>query len=301
MTCKYLPFETFLVSRSVCWVGRGKLGSLRAGGSSRAVSVAAILGLILVSLLTANVFDSSNLLNPTAPANGPPAPVRLPPEPPLNGTLGTLVISVTSNQNTTNFLAPPTNTSSDAQGVPVLVTFSEAIISSKAEYLWATNAYGLTGCIQCLPPGQYVVSIQYDGLNITVPADVFADNQTLVQASITSKLYRLVYSQESGVLVTPNVAQYTMFAKVSSSAPVANVSQPVHLNVLEGASAVKGYSVNATVLSEGAPTMGVQWLKLGTPSPVNLVGATSISMTTWTSSTTTTVGPISYAVGLLKP
>jgi hypothetical protein len=298
------PFETFLVSRPTVGVGRWKVGRLRAGRSSRTVSAAAILGLILVSLLTANVFDSTNLLNPTAPSNGPPASVT-PPGPSVNGTHGTLVISLTSNA--TSPLAPSTNSSSDPQGVPVLVTFnrpiipSQAAVPSRAEYLWTTNAYGLTGCIQCLAPGQYTVSIHYDGLNITVPANVFANNQTLVQASVTSRLYHLIYSQESGVLVTPSVAQYTMFAKVSSSAPVANVSQPVFLNVMEGPSEVKGFSVNATVVSEGALTLGVQWLQLGTHSPVSLAGATSISMTTWASSTTTSVGPISYAVGLLKP
>jgi hypothetical protein len=274
---------------------------LRAGRSSKALSISAILGLILVSLLTANVFDSSNLVNPTAPANGPPASGLMPPKPPLNGTLGTLVISVTSKQDKTDGLASPTNASSDAQGVPVLVTFNQSVVPSPGKHLWTTNAYGLAGCIQCVPPGQYVVSIQYDGLNIAVPANVFADNQTLVQVSITSELHQLIYSQESGVLLTPSDVQYTMFAKVSSPVPVANVSQLVTLNVLDGPSQVEGYSVNATVISEGAPTMGVQWLQLGTPFPINPLGATSISITTWTSSTTVTVGPISYSVGLLKP
>jgi hypothetical protein len=86
---------------------------------------------------------------------------------------------------------------------------------------------------------------------------------------------------------------------VSSSAPVANVSQPVFLTVLGSASA-PGYSVNATVVSEGALAMGTQWLQLGTPSPVNLYDAASISLTVWTSSTTTTVGPITYSTASLK-
>jgi len=47
--------------------------------------------------------------------------------------------------------------------------------------------------------------------------------------------------------------------------------------------------------------MGTQWLQLGTPSYVDLLDATSISMTTWTSSTTTTVGPVTYSVGSLQP
>jgi hypothetical protein len=278
---------------------------LRAG-KSKAVNAAAILGLIVLTALMFDVFDTSNLLNPTAPRIANPPHVS-PPPPTQGGPNGTLVIFVTSNQNTTNRFAPPTNASSGAEGVPVLVTFAEAIIPVQAEYSWRTNAQGLTGCIGCLLAGLYVVSIQYDGLNMTIPTNVFAGNQTLVQVSLTEKAYQLTYSENWGVLVTPGSAQYTMFAKVSSSAPVANVGQPVFLTMEEPASPGLGYSVNATVVSEGASTMGTQWLQLGTPSPVNLNyydddDATSIPfLTFWTSSTTTTVGPITYSTGSLEP
>jgi hypothetical protein len=250
-----------------------------------------------------DVLDTSNLLNPTAPRVANPPHVS-PPPPTQGGPNGTLVIFVTSNQNTTNRFAPPTNTSSGAEGVPVLVTFAEAIVPVQAEHSWRTNAQGLTGCIECLPVGLYVVSIQYDGLNTTIPTNVFAGNQTLVQVSFTEKAYQLTYSENWGVLVTPGSAQYTMFAKVSSSAPVANVGQPVFLTTESASPGLGYYSVNATVVSEGAPTMGTQWLQLGTPSPVNLYDddATSISfLTFWTSSTTTTVGPITYSTGSLEP
>jgi len=271
---------------------------LRAGKTSRTESAAAILGLIVLSVLMINVFDTSDLVNPAAPrsantAPGPPSTGR-----PLNGTL---VVLVTSNQNTTNMFAPPSNTSAVAEGVPVVATYAAANLPFQAEYQWTTNARGLTGCIACLPVGLYVLSIQYDGLNMTIPAYVFANNQTLVRVSITGKMYNLVYSQESGVLVTPISAEYTTFAQVRSSAPIANASQPVFLTVLQGASGVAGYPVNATVISEEAPTAGTQWLQLGTPSPVDPVNATSISLTAWTSSTATTVGPVTYSVGSLRP
>jgi hypothetical protein len=283
------------------WWRDGKMCGVRAGRSSRAVSAAAILGLIAVTLLMLSFFDSSSLVNPTGPTNPvstisvPAAPSQQAPGQQLNGSL---VIFVTSNQNTTNRFAPPANTSSAAEGVPVVAAFSEAVNPFPAEHLWTTNANGLTGCIECLPVGLYVVSIQYDGLNITIPTNVFVGEQTLVLVSFTGRLYDLTYCAESGVLVTPSSAQYAMFASVSSSVAVANVSQSVSLNVLEGASAA-GYSVNATVVSQGAPTRGTQWLQLGTPSPVDLANATSVSMTAWTSSTTTAVGPVSYSQGSL--
>jgi hypothetical protein len=270
---------------------------LRAG-KSKAVDAAAILGLIVLTVLMFDAFDTSNLFNPTAPRTA--NPTHNSPPPPTGGPNGTLVILVTSNQNTTNRFAPPTNASSGAEGVPVLATFAEATtLSAPAEYSWTTNSQGLTGCIQCLPAGLYVVSIRYDGLSMTIPTSVFAGNQTFVQVNFTGKAYPLTYSEDWGILVTPRSVQSTMFAKVSSSAPVANVSQPVFLTVLGSASA-PGYSVNATVVSEGALAMGTQWLQLGTPSPVNLYDAASISLTVWTSSTTTTVGPITYSTASLK-
>ncbi|MGH9920544.1 MAG: hypothetical protein ACRD6W_16960, partial [Nitrososphaerales archaeon] len=246
----------------------------------------------------------SNLLNPTGPkstAPAPPVPAAPSPAPAGDELNGSLVIFVTSNQNTTNRLAPPTNTSSAAEGVPVVATFNEAVNFSQPQHLWTTNANGLAGCIECLPVGLYVVSVQYDGLEITTSASVFVGEQTLVRVSFTGRLYDLTYSAESGVLVTPSSAQYTMFANLNSPVAVANVGQPVSLNVLEGASGAAGYSVNATVVSQGAPTTGTQWLLLGTLSPVDLVDATSISMTAWTPSTTTTVGPVTYSQGSLTP
>ncbi len=274
---------------------------LRAGRSSRAESAAAVLGLIILSMLMMDIFDTSNLVNPLVPRNASPAPSQPAPASPGPGFNGTLVISVTSNQNATNRFAPPTNTSSGAEGAIVLATFVGATPPSQTKYLWITNAQGLAGCIQCLPVGPYVVSIRYGGFNTTIPADVFAYNQTLVRVSITGRMYPLIYSKESGVLVTPTSAQYTLFAQVRSRAPVANASQPVFLTVSEGASGVGAYSVNATVISLGAPSVGTQWLRLGTPSLINLVDATSISMTVWTSSTNTTIGPITYPSGLLRP
>lgn len=278
---------------------------LRAG-KSKAVNAAAILGLIVLTALMFDVLDTSNLFNPTAPRIANPPHVS-PPPPTQGGPNGTLVVFVTSNQNTTSRFAPPTSASSGAEGVPVLVTFTEAVIPAEAEHSWTTNAQGLTGCIQCLPAGPYVVSIRYEGLNMTIPANVFAGNQTLVKVGFTGKAYHLTYSEDWGVLVTPGSAQYAMFAKVSSTASVASVGQPVFLTMLESASTGQGYySVNATVVSEGAPTMGTQWLQLGTPSPVDLYyddEATSISfLTVWTSSTTTTtVGQITYSTGSLEP
>jgi hypothetical protein len=276
---------------------------LRAG-KSKAINAAAILGLIVLTALMFDVLDTSNLLNPTAPRIANPPHVSPPPPTQGGPNDGTLVIFVTSNQNTTDRFAPPANASSGAEGVPVLVTFAEATIPVQAGYSWRTNAQGLTGCIECLPAGLYVVSIRYDGLNMSIPTNVFAGNQTLVQVSFTEKAYQLIYSENWGVLVTPGSAQYTMFAKVSSSAPVADVGQTVFLTMEESASPGLGYSVNATVVSEGAPTMGTQWLQLGTPAPVNLFydddNATSTSfLTVWTSSTTTTVGPITYSTGSL--
>lgn len=255
------------------------------------------MALIILAVLMLDVFSTSNFTNPTAPATPATAPTKPAQGPKLNGTL---IISVTSNQNATDKLAPPLNSWSGAQGVDIVGTFSAAAIPSESEYLWTTNQNGLAGCLACLPVGLYVLSISYAGLNITIPATVFANNQTLVRVTVTGSVYPLVYSKQSGVLVSPSTASWAMFAQVASSSPVASVSQPVSLNVLQG-SLAKGYSVNATVLALGAPTAGTQWLQLGTPTPIDLVDSTSISMTTWVYTSATTVGPVTYTTGLLKP
>lgn len=267
---------------------------MRTERSSRAESAAAFIGLIVLSVLMVDVFDTSNFVNPTAPKNDNTAPSPPPLAPRPNGTL---VILLTSNLNRTDRFAAPTNSSSGVGGVPIVATLDEQTVPP-VRYLWLTNAQGLSGCVQCLPVGPYVVTIQYDGLDMAVPASVFDGNQTTVRVNVTARAYRLTYSEEPGVLVTPSSAEYTMFAQVNSSRPVASVNQPVYLTVLEGASGV-GYSVNATVISLGAPSMGTQWLQLGVPSAVNLLDATSISMTAWTSSTNTTVGPLTFVEGML--
>ena len=271
---------------------------LRAAKSSRTVSAATVLGLIFVSLLMLYFIDASNLFNPTGPRNVAPAPVVPAPAPPGNPRNGSLVILATSNMDTINGIPTPINASTDAEGV-LVVAIDEAANSSQARYLWATNTAGLAGCIECVPVGAYLLSIQYDGLEITTQAVVSVGEQTLVQANFTGKLYDLSYCAESGVLVTPSIAQYTMFASVNSPVAVANASEPVFLNV-GGGQGVAGYSVNATVVSQGAPTTGAQWLQLGTRSPVDLVDATSISMTAWTSSVTITVGPVTYLQSALE-
>jgi hypothetical protein len=276
----------------------GAMVRSREAKSSRAVSVAAVLGLIVVSLLMLYFIDASNLFNPTGPRTVAPAPTASAPAPPGTPLNGSLVVFVTSNVNVVNGIPTPTSASSGTEGA-VVVAIDEAANSSQAREIWATNAAGLTGCIACVPVGAWLVSIQYDGLEITTQAIVSVGEQTLVQASFTAKLYDLGYCAESGVLVTPSSAQYTMFASVSSPAAVANASEPVFLNV-EGGLGQAGYSVNATVVSQGAPAVGTQWLELGTSSPVDLVDATSISMTAWASSVTMNVGPVTYLQSALE-
>ena len=253
------------------------------------------MGLIILSVLVIDIFDTSNLLNPAAPKSSEPGRKVPTPQTLLNGSL---VISVVSNQNTTDASAPPAYNFTDAAGVPVLVAVGATTIPTDH---WTTNAQGLTGCIKCLEAGPYAVTILYDGLNMTIPVSVFSGNQTLVMVNITGSVYPLVYSKESGVLVTPSAAQYTMFAQVTSSVPVASVGQPVILTLSGVAPNGVGYSVNATVVSLGAPTTGTQWLQLGIPSPLDLAGTPNVSMTAWTSSSVTTTGPVTYTADELQP
>jgi len=253
---------------------------LRAAKTSKLVSALAILGLILVSLFTVLVLDSSSLVNPTIPlqngnSNGTPGPT------------GVLVVQLHSNQNETDRLANPTSGLFAVGEWPM--TVAQATNSTNpTTYAMITDTSG--GSLQDLPAGNYVVSLKVEALIIRIPVQVSVGNEAKVQVRIYGSAYSLLYSEESGVLPTAGSAQSNVFVRVNSTAPVANASEPVVLKVHEGA-AGSGYLVNATVISRQPPSQGTQWLELGSAAALDPVNATSIVLTTWTYATYITIGP----------
>jgi hypothetical protein len=269
---------------------------LRAATSSRTVTAVAIVGLIVVSLLIFNEFDSASLLNPMSPIVG--GPNNPGPTPDYNGTL---VVQLSSNQNQNNkSLSVPLNQSTPLGNWPVIVTTPNSTSGYSSYSL--TQQFSLTTkadgqAVMQITAGSWDVEISDETLNMTIPIPIYAGNETLLQVDVTGTVYPLIYSEESGLLLTPISAQYATFAELRSSTSVANVSAPVILRVAEGTG---GYDVNATVVSQEPPTQGTQWLQLGTASAVDPVNATSIYLTSWTYSSSTTITVSSLLVGSLK-
>lgn len=267
-----------------------------AKSSSKLVTVVSIVGLIVVSLLIFNEFDSASLVNPMSPIVG--GPNNPGPTPDYNGTL---VVDLTSNQNQNNKnLTTPTNQTSPLGDWPVTVTTANSTSGYSSYSL--TQTFSLTTkangqAAMQITEGAYDVQILDQTLNMTIPVPIYAGNETLLQVNVMGSVYPVLYSEESGLILTPISAQYGTYAEVHSSSSVANVSAPVILRVVNGAGT---HLLNATVVAQEPPTQGSQWLQLGTPSAVDPVSATSIYLTTWTYTSFTTITVSSLLVGSLK-
>jgi hypothetical protein len=277
--------ETLLVTGAGFWGGEEEQVSARR--SSKLVSALAILALIVVALLMIDVFDSATLANSAIPlggggpnAHGHPGPAILLPN-------GTLIVTLVSNQN--GSAALPTNRTLPLVAWPVTVTSINSSNPFTQPYVLTTNRAGVA--LRQLPAGPYAVQVQDETLNVTIPVQVLAGNETQVSVRVSGAVYQLLYSEEVGVLLTASSAQYGMYAELRSSTSVANLTEPVFLNVEEG-TAGEGYLVNATVLAQQSPSQGTQWLELGTASAVDPLDATSIYVITWTYSSLVTVTPV---------
>lgn len=257
--------------------------NVRAAKTSRLVSSLSILGLILISILMVIVLNSSSLVNPTLPLqngapNGSPGPT------------GVLVVHLFTNQNESDRLSNPAN-SSFALGEKAMTV--RDVANSSNPVLLVTDTRG--GVLQDMAPGRYVLRLQDQTLNIKIPVQISVGNQTKVVVHIYGAAYPLVYSEESGILPTVGSARSNMFVELRSSTSVANASEPVLIKV-RGAESGNGYLVNATVIARQPPTQGTQWLLLGTVTPIDPVNATSIFLTTWTYSDFITTGPIPLVI-----
>jgi hypothetical protein len=255
-------------------------GILRTARTSKLISALAILGLIVFSGIIVLVINASYLAGPALPFQSSPNP----------GPTGTLNVQLHSNQNESDRFSNPAAYPLFPVGDKAMnVTQTTNSTSSSGQFALSsqtlvTDPNGIAS--QQLSPGRYVVSLKDQTLEIIIPVQISAGNNTDLSVTIHGAAYPLVYS-ESGVPATTGT-QTNMFVELSSSTPVANVSEPVILKV-NGTVPGTGYLVDATVVSHQPPTQGTQWLELGAAETVDPVNATSIVLTTWTYSSSVTV------------
>jgi len=246
----------------------------RAPRSSRLVSAAAIVALVLVAFLSVEAIDSHSLADPLQRDLIRPGSAPLP-------RTGTLLVQMLSDQNFSSIVSRPLNSSAPLPKWPMnVITINSSIISLEPLSL-STDADGIATAP--LLPGEYVLQAPYNTLRIEIPVRIFSGNTTVVRLNVAEGAYSLLYSEAADVGGQPR-----LYVELNSSSPVANVTEPVTLQVQNGGSG-QGYEVFATVVSELPPAQGTQWLELESGVPVDLAGAASVLLATWTYSSSVTV------------
>jgi hypothetical protein len=244
--------------------------------SSMVVSAAAVVALVVVASLSVAVIDSHAFSDPLQVNFIRPAAAPLPKS-------GTLMVRMFSDQDFSDVVSTPLTTQIPVPNWPLtLVTINSSVISEQPISL-TTDVVGVA--LDTLLPGEYVLEAPYNTLDIEIPLQIFGGNTTSVQLNVTEGAYPLLYSEAADVGARPSV-----YVELPSSAPVANVSEPVTLQVRnEGPG--NGYEVFATVVSEQMPAQGTQWLELEPRVPVDLASATTALLATWAYSSSVTVRP----------
>jgi len=251
------------------------LSSLRA--PSKLVSVAAIIALLVFASLSVAVIDSHSLSDPLQRDLVRPGSAPLPPT-------GTLVITMVSNQNFSSTVSEPLRTPVPVPKWPIaVVTINSSIISVEPISL-TTDPEGVA--VDTLLPGDYVVEAPYNTLNIQVPVVILSGNTTTVRLDLSEHAYPVIYSEASDVGAQPSV-----YIELHSSTAVANVSEPVTIAMQHGGPG--GNAVYATVVSERPPAQGTQWLDLGSSTEVDLSGAGTVVLATWSYSSPVSIEPTS--------
>jgi hypothetical protein len=260
------------------------LVSLRAARSSRLVSAVAVVALIVVASLSVALIDSHSIADPLQRNYIRPADAPLPKP-------GILFVQMFSNQDFRSIAAEPLNTSIPLRQWPMTLTTINSSVISVTPLRLSTDSDGVAHVP--LLPGLYVLRAPYNTLNIEIPVHISSGNTTSVQLNVSEGAYSLLFSEAADVGAEPSV-----FVELRSSTPVANVSQPVTLQV-QSEGPRSAYRVVATVVSEWPPAQGTEWLELAPVGTLDLASATSVILATWTYSSMVTVGPTGLGVSLL--
>lgn len=248
---------------------------LRAARSSRLVSGVAVVALIAVASLSVLVIDSHTLANPLQRDLIRPADAPLP-------KTGTLSVRMFSNQDFSSIVSEPLQTPMPVPRYPMLVITVNSSVVSEAPQSMTTDSNGVAHL--SLLPGGYVLRLIYNTLRIEIPVQIRSGNTTSVGLNVSENAYHLLYSEAADVGGQPS-----LYAELSSSASVANVTERVTLQVKNGETGF-GSQIFATVLSEQPPSQGTQWLELGSLEPFDLASAATVLLATWTYSMSITMG-----------
>lgn len=235
-----------------------------------------VVALIAVASLSVVVIDSHTLANPLQRDFIRPADAPLP----KNGVLS---VRMFSNQDFSSIVSKPLQTSMPVPEWPMAVDTINSSVISEAPQPLKTDSNGVARL--SLLPGDYVLRVPYNTLRIAIPVRIISGNTTSVGLNVSEGAYQVLYSEAADVGGQPSI-----YLESSSSTPVANITEPVTLQVKNGETG-NGYQIFATVASEQPPAQGTQWLELDSTEAFNLAGAATVLLATWNYSTSTAVGP----------
>jgi len=253
--------------------------------SSKLVSAAAVVALVVVASLSVAVIDSHAISDPLLRDLIRPADAPLP-------KMGTLWVQMFSNQDFSSVVSEPLTSPAPVPRWPMTLTTINSSVISEAPISLTTDADGVAH--DSLYPGEYILRAPYNTLNIVIPVRIFGGNTTTVKLNVTEGAYPLLYSEAADVGAQPSA-----YVEVRSSGPVANAGERITLQVKNEGSG-GSYEVYATVVSELPPAQGTQWLDLDSQVPVDLAGAATAFLATWVYATSITVGPTGESATLVR-
>lgn len=249
---------------------------MRAARSSRLVSGVVVLALIAVASLSVVVIDSHTLANPLQRDFIRPADAPLP----KNGVLS---VRMFSNQDFSSIVSEPLETPMPVPAWPMAVLTINSSVISEAPQPLKTDSNGVAHL--SLLPGDYILRVPYNTLRIAIPVRILSGNTTSVGLNVSEGAYPVLYSEAADVGGQPS-----LYVEFSSTTSVANVTEPVTLQVKNGETG-NGYQIFASVASEQPPAQGTQWLELDAVETFDLAGAATVLLATWNYSTSIAVGP----------
>lgn len=249
---------------------------MRAARSSRLLSVAAVLALIVVASLAVIVIDSSPMVYPLQRIFERPASAPLPKD-------GTLVVRMLSNQDFSSVVAKPLSAPAPVARWPLtIVTINSSVISVTPIPL-TTDSDGVA--TMSLLPGTYILGAPYNTLDISVLFQVYSNSTTSVQLVVSESSYPVLFSEVGDV-----AGQAVAYVELGASAPAAGVGDLVTIGAETAAGA---YQAKASVASQWPPVDGTEWLKVEPQGIFDIASASSAVLATWSYSSTVTVAPTS--------
>ncbi len=236
------------------------------------------MALVVVASISVVVIDASPMSDPLQRRFIRPGSAPLP-------QAGTLLLNMLSNQNFSSIVSAPYASAVPVQRWPIGIVTVNTSVMSVAPIAMSTDSEG--AAIVSLLPGLYLLEAPYNTLSIRIPFTIYSGNATSVVLTVSERAYPMLYSEAEDVGgVTSAYVEVRSPSSVAGAGELATVGA---LEVVSGTS--QEFQARASVLSEQAPALGTQWLRLEFAGTFDMTAATSVVLATWSYASTISVAP----------